>query len=135
MSTVIVAISVVGDAGGAEPRQERLGEVRVAVAAVVAELGVVADVLRQHHPLDVAAREQLADRLDDPALALALERREAHPEEVELDRRAALDDRQVILVRGVRVGVADDDPGQVDALGLEHVELVEPDRRTGPRGS
>ena len=46
----------VRDAGLAQPRQERLGEVRVAVAAVARQLRVVADVLRQQDPLRVAAR-------------------------------------------------------------------------------
>ena len=51
------------------------------------------------------------------------------PEEVELDRRAALDDRQVVGRIGIRVGVADDDSREVGALRLEDRQLVEPDRR------
>ena len=89
----------------------------------------MADVLREQDALDVAAREQLAEQVDDPALAVALGRREGHPEEVELDARAALDDRQVVVEMRVRVGVADDDPRRVRALLLEDPQLVEPDRR------
>ena len=73
--------------------------------------------------------EQLAKQVHDPALAVALGGREGHPEEVELDARAAPDDRQVVVEMRVRVGVADDDPRRVRALVLEDPQLVEPDRR------
>ena len=82
----------------------------------------------------MAARQQLAEAVDDPSLTVALERREGHPEEVELDGRAALDDRAVIGRRRKRISMADDDPGQVGALGLEDVELIEPDRRLDGMG-
>ena len=78
-----------------------------------------------------AARQQL----DHAALAVSLGRREAHPEEVELDVRAALDDREVVVEDRVRIGVADHDPRQVGAFLLEDAQLGEPDRRTGRRGS
>ena len=73
------------------------GEVDVAVALVRISSRIVADVLAEQQPLDVAAPQQLADQLDDPALAGPLLRREAHPEEVELDAGAALDDREVVV--------------------------------------
>ena len=91
----------------------------------------------------MAAGEQLAEVVDDPALAVPLERRERHPEEVELDGRSALDDREVVVERRVRVGVADDDPCQVGALRLEdrragrarpRLDRVGRDRQAGPAG-
>ena len=57
----------------------------------------MADVLGQQDPVGVAARQQLAQELDDPALAVSLDGGEGHPEEVELDARAALDDREVVV--------------------------------------
>ena len=104
------------------------GEVGVAVAAVAGQLGVVADVLGQQDPLDMAAREQLAQQLDDAALAVALERRERHAQEVELDVRAALDDREVVVEMRVRIGVADDDPRPGRPL-LSKIQLGETDGR------
>ena len=62
----------------------------------------------------------------------ALLRREGHAEEVELDVRAALDDREVVIEDRVRVGVADDDARRVGALLLEDPELGEPDRDSTP---
>ncbi len=50
-----------------------------------------------------------------------------HPDEVELEVRAALDDREVVVEDRVRVGVADDDPSRVDALLLEDPQLGEAD--------
>ena len=58
--------------------------------------------------------EQLAQELDEPVLAVPLDGREGHPEEVELDARAALDDLEVVVEDRVRVGVTDDDPGRVE---------------------
>ena len=89
----------------------------------------MADVLGEQHPVGEAAREQLEEQPDDPLLALALHRREAMPEEVELEVRAAAADLEVVVERGVRVGVADDDPGRVDALLLEDPQLGQADRR------
>ena len=57
------------------------------------------------------------------------------PEEVELDVRAALDDREVVVEVRVRVGVADDDPRRIGALLLEDPELGEPDGDMHRRGS
>ena len=73
------------------------------------------------------AGQQLAQPLDDPTLAVALLRREAHAEEVELHARTTLDDREVVLEDRVRVGVPDHDTRRVRALLLEHRELVEAD--------
>ena len=81
--------------------------------------------MRSTWPRESSSQKQV----DDPALAVALGRRERHPEEVELDARAALDDRQVVVEMRVRVGVADDDARRVRALLLEDPQLVEPDRR------
>jgi hypothetical protein len=50
---------------------------------------------------------------------VALGRRERHAQEVELDGRAALHDRQVVVENGVRVGVIDDDPRRVGAFFFE----------------
>ena len=46
----------------------------------------------------------------DARLARGARVRPGHPEEVELEVRAALDDREVVVEDRVRVGVADDDP-------------------------
>ncbi len=54
---------------------------------------------------------------------------ERHAEEVELDARAALDDREVVVEMRVRIGVADDDPRRIGALLLEDPQLIQPDRR------
>ena len=65
--------------------------------------------------LDVAATKQLAEQLDDAALAKALPGRERHAEEVELEVRAALDDGKVVVERREGIGMADDDPRRVGA--------------------
>src|SRR3954454_2847052 len=93
----------------AQPRQEGLDEVPVAVAAVMRELLVVADVLAQQDPLGVAALQERQQEIDDPWLAPALHRRERHAEEVELNASAALHDREVVRQPRVGIGVADDD--------------------------
>src|SRR3990170_5498050 len=73
-----------GDAAGPEAGQEGLLEVGVAVAVVVAELLVVADVLAEEDAVRVAAGQKLQQQIDDARLAMALHRREGHAEEVEL---------------------------------------------------
>ena len=51
------------------------------------------------------------------------------PEEVELEVRAAPDDLEVVVEDGVRIGMADDDPGRIDALVLEDAQLGQAHRR------
>src|SRR5439155_194625 len=87
----------VGRTGVADARQERLLQVRVAVAAVAGELTVVADVLRQEDPVGVAPREQLAQQLDDAAFPVTLHRGEAHAHEVEFKIRSPPDDLEVVV--------------------------------------
>ncbi len=104
----------VADAGLAEPRQERPREVRVAVALVARRAasrgrrpGTAGSARRGRvRAARTAARHRAG-------LAVSLRGRERHPEEVELDVRAALDDREVVVEDRVRVGVADDDPRRV----------------------
>src|SRR3954452_13539461 len=90
----------------------------------------------------MATTEQLTDQLDEPRLgqAFALP---GHADEVELDVRASLDDRQVVVEERVRIGVTDDDASGIDSLLLEDGELREPDirehavcgdREPGPNG-
>ena len=77
----------------------------------------------------MAAGEQLQHEPGDPFLALALDRGEAHAEEIELEVGAAADDLEVVLERRVGIGMADDDPSRIEALLLEDPELGEPDVR------
>ena len=72
-------------------------EIRVAVPAVPVELGIVADVVGEEDAFGVSVREELAEQLDDPSLAVSFDRVEGHAEEVELDVRAAVDDLPVVL--------------------------------------
>ncbi len=73
----------------------------------------------------MAGCQQVAQQLDDPALAEPLGRREGHAQEVEFDARATTHDREVVLEDGVRIGVADHDASRVGALRLEDRELVQ----------
>ena len=50
------------------------------------------------------------------------------PQAVERKERPALGQRHVVLVDRIGVRVADDDPPRIDALLLQDVQLVEPDR-------
>jgi hypothetical protein len=83
-----------------EAGQERLLEVGVAVAFVVAELLVVADVLAEEDPVRVAAGQELEQQVDDARLAVALLGREGHAEEVEFDARAPSNDLEVVVEDG-----------------------------------
>ena len=76
----------------------------------------------------MTARQQLAQELDEPVLAVLLDSGEGHPEEVEFDARAATDDLEVVVEDRVRIAVADDDPGRVEALLLEDAELGQANR-------
>src|SRR5215203_621308 len=118
-----------GDTRRAQAWKECLDQVDVSVAAVVLELGVVSDVLAEQDPIGVAATEEVAQKLDDAVFAESLDRRERHPEEVELDARTAFDDAEVVVEDRVRVGMADDDARRIDALLLEDAEQRQPDRR------
>ena len=142
-ATVIVSISASETPAARRRGRNDSGQVDVAVALVALELRVVADVLAEQDPVGVAACQELAQELDDAAFAVPLDGAERHPEEVELDRRAALDDREVVVEVRVRVGVADDDAAGIGALLLEDPELGETDvgqhrvgrdRQPGPAG-
>ena len=133
-ATVIVSISASRHAGGPEARQERVGQVRVAVAAEGRELRVVADVLAQEQAVGMAAAKELADQLDGARLAEALAL-PGHPDEVELEVRAALDDREVVVEDRVRIGVADDHAGRDRRLPPRRSGAARARRRTGRRGS
>ena len=67
-ATVIVVDLVLGDTGRAQPRQERVGQVGVAVAAEGLELRVAADVLAEEQAISVPTAEELAHQLDDARL-------------------------------------------------------------------
>ncbi len=60
---------------------------------------------------------------------MALHRGEAHAQEVEFEVGAAPDDLEVVPEGGVRIGMADDDAGRVDALLLEDAQLGQAHRR------
>ena len=76
----------------------------------------------------MAAPDELAEELDDPALAVDLRGEEAHPQEVELEVGPAPDDLQVVVEDRIRIGMTDDHPARVGALLLEHRQLGQPDR-------
>ena len=105
-----------GDAGLAQPRQERLGEVGVAVAAVARQLRVVAHVLAEQDRSTCPRASSSHRRSMTRASPWRSCGRERHPEEVELHARAALDDREVVVEDRVGVGVPDDDARRVGAL-------------------
>ena len=69
----------------------------VAVATVDRQLAVVADVLGEEDPVAEAGREQLEEQLHDSWFAVAFHRGERHPEEVELEVRAASADLEVVV--------------------------------------
>src|SRR4051794_14569582 len=76
----------------------------------------------------MATGEQLPDFVDDPGLAVPFVRREAHPQEVELDAGASLDDREVIVERWIGAGAAD---AHARPGGAWRREDVEPAKAAG----
>ena len=88
----------------------------------------MADVLGEEQLRRVSALEQLDDDLDQPRLERLLDP-EPMAEEVELEVRAGIEDGEVEVEVGMRVGVTDDDARRVDALLGEDPQLREADRR------
>ena len=87
LSTVIVSISASLTPASRSRGRNVVGEVRVAVAAVAAELRVVADVLRQEDLRSTCPRASSSQSSSTMrASPWRSSARERHPEEVELDR-------------------------------------------------
>ena len=105
-------------------------DVGVARPAQRGVVGAQADVLAEQHPVEVAGVGQAAQPAQ-PLLGVLL----VHPlHGVELDPRAALRQRQVVVVVRHHVAVADHHAGRVDALLDQQVELGGADRPAGGVG-